>query len=142
MMTKRIKSYSELMELDTFEERFRYLQLHGAVGDVTFGSERYLNQRFYQTDNEWLAIRDDIIIRDNGCDLGIRGRDINDSIIIHHINPILSYDIINRTDRLLDPDNLICVSSNTHKAIHYSDESLLILDPVERSPNDTCPWRK
>lgn len=135
-----IKRYSELISLPTFEERYNYLRVQGRVGAETFGSDRYLNQRFYKSD-EWIELRDFIIDRDNGCDLGIAGRDIYGLIIIHHIMPISKYDIINRTRLLLDPENLICVSDNTHKAIHYGDDMLLIKDPVIRTPFDTCPWR-
>ncbi len=138
-----IKTYSELITFDTFEERFRYLQLFGKVGEATFGGNRYINQKFYKTDDEWLALRDYVIIRDNGCDLGMPGFDIEGTpIIIHHINPISMDDIINRTDRLLNPDFLISTSLNTHNAIHYGDESLLISTPITRTPYDTCPWKK
>lgn len=137
-----IKTYSELIKLTTFEERYRYLKLDGKVGDNTFGCDRYLNQRFYQRDPEWLSIRDKVIIRDKGCDLGIDGRDIYRNIIIHHINPITKEDIIRRTRKLFDLENLICTSDITHKAIHYGNGDLLIKDPIERFENDTIPWRK
>ena len=136
-----IKTYSELILLPTFEERYRYLRLCGKVGEETFGFDRYLNQNFYRRDNEWLELRDYVIQRDNGCDLGIPDRSIKGRILIHHIEPITKDDILRRTKRLLDPDNLICVMDSTHRAIHYGDESLLILAPVERTKNDTCPWR-
>ena len=138
-----IRTYSELMTLPTFEERYRYLRLGGRVGEETFGFNRYLNQRFYRSDDEWLYIRDQVIIRDHGCDLAIRDREIPEGvpIIVHHMNPITMEDIINRTKWLLDPEYLISTVDNTHKAIHYSDESLLITAPIERSRNDTCPWR-
>jgi hypothetical protein len=136
-----IKTYSELMSLPTFEERFRYLNLHGIVGEETFGNDRYLNQLFYTSD-EWRKIRRDVIIRDNGCDLGMWDREIQGLITVHHLNPITMEDILNRSEFLLNPEYLICVSDITHKAIHYGDESLLITTPIERRPNDTCPWRR
>ena len=135
-----IRTYSELIILPTFEERFRYLQLGGKVGEDTFGSDRYLNQIFY-TSPEWRRVRRDIIVRDNGCDLGIQDREIHELITIHHLNPISIDDILNRSEFLLNPDYLICTCDLTHKAIHYGDESLLITAPIERRPNDTCPWR-
>lgn len=136
-----IRTYSELITLPTFEERFKYLQLEGSVGKDTFGYDRYLNQLFYKT-AEWKRLRRDLIIRDNGCDLGIEGREIYGRIIIHHLNPITKDDIVSRTEYLLNPDFLICTTHNTHNAIHYGDESLLITSPVERSKNDTCPWKR
>lgn len=135
------KSYSELIKLETFEERFEYLKLNGRVGESTFGYDRYLNQLFYTT-AEWKAARNLVIIRDNGCDLGIDDRIIGGRIFIHHINPITKEDILNRHPKLFDPENLICVSKLTHDAIHYGDENLLIKAPIERSKNDTCPWRR
>ena len=140
-MKSTIKTYSELITLPTFEERYRYLRLNGRVGESTFGFDRYLNQNFYRYDEEWLELRDFVIQRDCGCDLGIKDREIGGSILVHHINPITKDDILQRTKRLLDPDNLICTMDSTHRAIHYGDESLLILAPVERTRNDTCPWR-
>lgn len=136
-----IRTYSELILLPTFEERYEYLKLDGQVGQETFGSDRYLNQLFYK-DREWLSIRNDVIIRDAGRDLGIEGRELNSYIIVHHMNPITRDDIINRTELLLNPEYLICVSARTHKAIHYSDSRLLISDPVIRQKNDTCPWKR
>lgn len=136
-----IRTYSELITFPTFEERFKYLQLEGSVGKDTFGYDRYLNQLFYKT-AEWKRLRRDLIIRDNGCDLGIEGREIYGRIIIHHLNPITKDDIVSRTEYLLNPDFLICTTHNTHNAIHYGDESLLITSPVERSKNDTCPWKR
>lgn len=136
-----IKTYSELITLPSFEERYNYLKLNGVVGEETFGFDRYLNQIFY-TSSEWRAIRDHVIVRDNGCDLGIEGREIYGKVLIHHMNPINKIDILTRSDFLLDPEYLICTYKNTHDAIHYGDESLLIRDPVERSKNDTCPWRR
>lgn len=138
---KIIKTYSELITLPTFEERYRYLRLGGRVGEETFGFDRYLNQNFYRYDDEWLEVRDFVIQRDNGCDLAMEDREIKTRIIVHHINPITKDDILQRTRRLLDPENLVCTIKSTHDAIHYGDESLLILAPVERTKNDTCPWR-
>lgn len=136
-----IRTYSELITLPTFEERYQYLRLNGRVGEETFGFDRWLNQRFYK-DPEWLAIRDEVIIRDNGCDLAIPGREIYSRILIHHMNPITKDDILQRSKYLLDPEYLICTIKNTHDAIHYGDENLLVKGPVERKPNDTCPWRR
>ena len=136
-----IKTYSELIRLPTFEERYRYLRIGGSVGEETFGFDRYINQKFYKT-KEWLSIRDYVIARDLGCDLGIEDREIAGRILIHHMNPISIDDILNRTEFLLDPEYLICTSKNTHDAIHYGDESLLITAPIERTKNDTCPWRR
>ena len=137
----KIRTYSELMTLSTFEERYRYLKLGGKVGAETFGHDRFLNQMLYKNP-KWKAARDTAIIRDNGCDLGIDDRDIGGKIYVHHMNPITIEDIENESEFLFDPEYLICVSHNTHNAIHYGDESLLILDPVERTENDTCPWRR
>lgn len=134
-----IRSYSELIQLPTFEERFSYLQLNGSVGVDTFGFDRIFNQKFYRS-YEWRRIRDHIISRDEGCDLGIEGRDIYDKIIIHHMNPITLQDIEDYTEFLMNPEYLICVSHNTHNAIHYGDENLLIKNPIERRPGDTCLW--
>lgn len=135
-----IRTYSELITLPTFIERYRYLKLSGRVGEDTFGFDRYLNQVFYQS-KEWRSIRDYVITRDNGCDLGMVGHEIYGRILIHHMNPITADDILKRSDLLLNPEYLICTIKNTHDAIHYSDESLLITDPIERSKNDTCPWK-
>lgn len=139
--TAYYKSYSELMKLNTFEERFEYLALHGVVGAETFGSNRCLNQDFYRR-KEWKDARRTVIIRDNGCDLGIKDRQIVDRIYVHHINPITLEDVLNARPILFDPENLICVSYTTHEAIHYGDKSLLMLDEPERKPNDTCPWKR
>lgn len=136
-----IKTYSELITIPTFEERYRYLRIGGRVGEETFGFDRYLNQIFYQSD-EWKSIRDYVIIRDGGCDLGIPDREIHGRILVHHMNPIRQEDILRRSKFLLDPEYLICTIKNTHDAIHYGDESLLILAPIERTKNDTCPWRR
>ena len=137
---KIIRTYSELIKLQTFEERYEYLRLGGRVGEETFGFDRYLNQMFYKTP-EWQSMRNKIIIRDHGCDLGFPGHEINGRILIHHMNPITVDDILNRTEFLLNPEYLICTIKNTHDAIHYSDSELLYKDPVIRSKNDTCPWR-
>lgn len=136
-----IKCYSELIALPTFEERYRYLRLRGSVGKDTFGFDRFLNQRFYRS-AEWKRIRDQVIIRDNGCDLGIEDRMIPGKVLIHHMNPITEKDIINATDILLNPEYLICVSHTTHNAIHFGDENLLVPDLVVRTPYDTCPWKR
>lgn len=136
-----IKTYSELIQLPTFEERFQYLKLSGAVGKETFGFDRYLNQNFYRS-AAWKRVRDQVIVRDNGCDLGIDDRIIHGKILIHHMNPINDRDILDLTDILLNPEYLICVSHLTHNAIHYSDESLLPSEPIVRFKNDTCPWKR
>lgn len=136
------RSYSELIKLPTFEERFEYLRLDSLVGVETFGFDRYINQSFYRC-GEWKNIRDQVIVRDNGCDLGIPDRQIYDHIIIHHMNPVTREDLINKRNALMDPEFLICVSRETHNAIHYGDESQLIpTNLIERSPNDTCPWKR
>ena len=139
-MTMIIRTYSELIKLPTFEERYRYLRLGGRVGEDTFGFDRYLNQMFYRS-KEWLDIRDFVIVRDHGCDLAIEGREIHTRILVHHMNPIRPEDIINRSKILLDPEYLVTTVKNTHDAIHYGDEGLLITVPNERSKNDTCPWK-
>ncbi len=139
------KCYSELIKFDSFKERFEYLKLNGIVSDVTFGSKRYLNQEFYKSD-KWKRVRRAIIIRDNGCDLGIRGHEIVNHrgiiLIIHHINPITIDDILNESSIVFDPENLITTTFRTHNAIHYGDESCIISEPIERRPNDTCPWKR
>lgn len=139
----KIRTYSELVSLTTFEERYEYLRLDGQVGKDTFGFDRYLNQVFYSS-KEWKKIRRDVIIRDKGCDLGIEDREIPDGcpILIHHMNPITKEDILNRSEFLLNPEFLICTIKNTHDAIHYGDEGLLVAEPVTRYMNDTCPWRR
>ena len=136
-----IKTYSELITFPTFEERFKYLKLGGIIGEETFGFERYLNQIFYKS-KEWRSIRNHVITRDNGCDLGVAGHEIHGQVLIHHINPISKEDIINRSDYLLNPEYLISTIQRTHNAIHYGDESILITMPKERTMNDMCPWRK
>ena len=140
VMTMSIRTYSELIAFPTFEERFKYLQLNGQVGESTFGFDRYMNQVFYRS-QKWKSIRDFVIIRDCGCDLGVEGYDIHGKIIIHHMNPLSMRDIETESDFLLNPDFLICTTHNTHNAIHYGDENLLVTAPIERTKNDTCPWR-
>lgn len=135
-----IRTYSELIKIPTFKERFEYLRLNGKVGEETFGFDRYLNQVFYKSP-EWRAARDFVIIRDQGCDLAMEGHEIFGKILVHHMNPISMEDIVHRTEYLLDPEYLICTIKNTHDAIHYGDGSLLITGPIERTKNDTCPWR-
>ena len=139
-MTNMNRSYSELLKLDSFKDRYDYLRLDGVVGESKFGHDRWINQQFYHSD-EWASIREKVIIRDNGCDLGIQDRPVFDKIFIHHINPITLMDIENDSDLVWDEEFLICVSFRTHQAIHYGDESLLILPPPIRLPNDTCPWK-
>lgn len=141
MKTMKIRTYEELSKLKTFEERYEYLKLKGSVGEETFGYDRYLNQQFYKYDPDWKKIRDEVIFRDNGCDLGIEGREINGLILVHHMNPITKDDILNRSEYLLNPNYLITTIKSTHDAIHYGSEDLLMKDPVVRSKNDTCLWR-
>lgn len=136
----RIRSYSELAMLDTFAERLAYLKLEGAVGFETFGSERWVNQRFY-TSSEWRRFRRQIILRDFGCDLGIPGYDVARYGVIHHINPIRYDDLVNSAECLMDPENSIFVSPATHRVIHYGDLKLACLEHSDRTPNDTCPWK-
>ena len=141
-MKKNIRTYSELLKLKTFRERYEYLKLDGTVGEETFGFDRYINQMFYKSE-EWKRIRNYVITRDNGCDLGIQDRKIVDSVIlVHHMNPITKEDIINKNEILLDPEYLITTIKPTHDAIHYGDESLLAEDLIVRSKNDTCPWKR
>ena len=135
------RTYSDLILLPTFLERYRYLRLGGNVGLETFGHNRYLNQILYTSDR-WRSFRDKIIIRDNGCGLGMEGFEIYDRILVHHINPITVEDVLNENPKVFDPDNVICTSHNTHQAIHYGDENLLIIEPAERFRNDTCPWKR
>ena len=136
-----IRTYTELSKLPTFMDRYQYLRIGGKVGEDTFGFDRYLNQIFYKS-KEWLSIRDYVITRDLGCDLGIEGRDIHKRILIHHMNPITKQDILDRSEFLLDPEYLITTSKITHDAIHYGDESLIYTLPIHRTKNDTIPWRK
>lgn len=135
-----IRTYSELITIPTFEERFEYLQLKGSVGKDTFGYDRYLNQVLYRSP-EWKRLRNQIIIRDCGCDLACEGYDINSKVLIHHLNPITVEDVLTRSRKVFDPDNLVCVSHSTHNAIHYGDMDLLVTRPIIRTKNDTCPWR-
>lgn len=142
MVNLMIRSYSELIKLPTFEERFDYLKLGGSVGQSTFGYDRYLNQQFY-TSGKWRKFRDEIIARDMGCDLGVEGYEINGQpVLIHHINPLKRNDIVDRNPYLMDPDNVITTTYGTHRAIHYGDKSQIFTGLVERSANDTCPWRQ
>lgn len=134
-----IKTYSELSKLKTFKDRYKYLRLGGFVGTETFGFARYLNQKLYQS-REWRRARDSVILRDNGCDLGVDGYDIFGTAYIHHINPITKDQILNRDSSLFDPENLITVSYTTHQAIHYGDESLIVTEVVERTPGDMKLW--
>ena len=137
-----IRTYSELIRLPTFLDRFRYLQLGGKVGVETFGYDRYLNQILYRT-TEWKRFRNKIIVRDNGCDLACDGYEIvGQRILVHHINPISVEDVLQRDPKVFDPENAVSTIHNTHNAIHYGDESLLLIEPIERKPNDTCPWRR
>ena len=135
-----IRTYSELITLPTFEDRYRYLQLNGEVCKDTFGFDRYINQQFYRS-KEWQRIRDEVIIRDNACDLGMEGYEIHGRIYVHHMNPIMVRDIQSNSDYLMNPEFLICTTHRTHNAIHYGDENLLARAPIERTKNDTCPWR-
>lgn len=136
-----IKSYDALILLDTIEDRYKYLRIGGGVGCETFGFDRYLNQGFYRS-MEWKRVRDEVISRDNGCDLGLEGYEINGRILIHHMNPIRPDQIKFFDPDILDPDFLISCSHKTHNAIHYGDENLLPRRVVERKPNDTIPWRQ
>jgi hypothetical protein len=137
-----IKSYSELITIPNYLDRYNYLKIGGRVGAETFGYDRYLNQLLY-TCKEWRNdFRPKVITRDNGCDMAHEDYQLDTDIIVHHINPITVEDVINRSTKVFDFDNVVCVSRNTHNAIHYGDVSLLVLPPVERSKNDTCPWRR
>lgn len=136
-----IRTYTELSRLTTFKERYQYLKLNGSVGTDTFGFDRYMNQNFYRS-REWKSVRDQVIVRDCGCDLGVEGYEIHGRIYIHHMNPILLEDIENRTEFLLNPEYLITTTHNTHNAIHYGDENLITMEPVVRTKNDTCPWKQ
>jgi hypothetical protein len=140
-MNMMIKTYSELITLPTHLERYRYLRIGGRVGEETFGFDRYLNQTLYRS-AEWQRFRREMIVRDNGMDMACDGYDIGGVILLHHINPITEKDIIKRDPKIFDPENVICVSLNTHNAIHYGDESLLFEGPVIRTKHDTCPWKK
>lgn len=141
MRTTIIRTYSELILLPTFIDRYKYLRLGNSVAEETFGYERWLNQNFY-TSAEWKRIRRAVVMRDQGCDLSISDREIQGRIYIHHVNPITKEDVINRSRFLLDPEYLISCSFDTHNAIHFGDSNLLVLDPISRTPNDTCPWKR
>lgn len=141
MNTMNIKTYSELIQIPTFIQRYRYLKIGSQVGNETFGYDRYLNQTLYRSP-EWKHFRRDIILRDNGCDLACEGYEIIGKVLIHHIDPITVRDIELRDPKIFDPENVISVTLNTHNAIHYGDESLLIAEPLIRTPNDTCPWKR
>lgn len=134
-------TYSELIKIPTFKDRFEYLKLTGEVGNDTFGFDRYLNQTFYKS-TIWRKIRNQVIVRDNGCDMAHPDYPIAGKIVIHHLNPVDQDDVIYQRDILLNPEFLVCVSLITHNAIHYGSQELLPSDPIERKPNDTCPWRK
>lgn len=134
------RCYSELSKLKTFEERLEYLKLDGTVGDETFGYDRYLNQQFYRS-VEWRRIRNQVIVRDLGCDLGIEGYDIHGRILIHHMNPVGVEDVLHHSQNLVDPEFLIAVSHQTHNAIHYGNTETVTVSPIERTTNDTCPWK-
>lgn len=136
-----IRTYRELRRIDTFEERFQYLMLRGGVGITTFGFDRWLNQQFY-TSREWKQTRERVILRDNGCDLGIEGYEIHSKLLVHHMNPMSAEDVANGEELLLNPDFLITTTHRTHNAIHYGDESLLPKPHVPRKPGDTLLWRK
>ena len=135
-----IRCYRDLKQIDSFKERYLYLKVAGKVGEETFGIDRYVNQQLYRS-QRWKRTRSQVIIRDNGCDLGIDGHEIDRYIVIHHMNPITLEDIEEDRDEIYDPEYLICCSSRTHQAIHFGDEELLPKDYVERRPNDTCLWR-
>lgn len=136
-----VKTYSEMLTFSRFIDRYRYLKLNGQVCEETFGYDRYLNQILYRS-SEWRRFRRDIVIRDNGCDLASDGYEITGKILIHHIEPITLRDVERRDSKIFDLENVVAVSLNTHNAIHYGDESLLITEPLERTRNDTCPWKK
>jgi len=139
-MSSMSKTYSELLLIPTFEDRYSYLKLQGIVGANTFGFDRYINQMFYKS-SEWQSLRNEIILRDNGCDLGIIDREIYGPIYIHHMNPLSIDDITTNSKYLLNPEYLICTTQSTHNAIHYGNISSLVFMPKERKPNDVCPWR-
>lgn len=141
MTSKKIRTYSEMIRLSTFEERYEYLRLFGIVGADTFGFDRYLNQAFYKS-TEWKKLRHEVIARDNACDLAMPGYELYGNIYVHHMNPITIDDINNASEFLLNPEYLVCVSLDTHNAIHYGDEKFIKKkEIVERKPNDTCPWK-
>lgn len=136
-----IRRYDELIRYKTLEERFRYLKLNGAVGRETFGFDRYLNQKFYNS-SEWKRFRRDMILRDSGCELGLEPYEISGRVVLHHLNPITPEDLVKRSFSLMDPDNVVCVSKEMHDAIHYGDESFLRkYELITRKPGDTVPWK-
>ena len=139
-MTMNIRTYSELITIPTFEERYNYSKLNGIVGKETFGYDRYLNQLLYRS-SDWRSFRDRIIIRDNGCDLACEGFELQSRIIIHHIDPITVEDILNKHPKVFDPENVVSTSHNTHIAIHYGAKNLISIGPINRYKNDTCPWK-
>lgn len=139
-MAKALRCYRELKRLKTFAERYEYLRIGGLIGESTFGFERYLNQMLY-TSSQWKSIRNQVIIRDNGCDLGMEGFEIHDRIYVHHMNPITIEQVEDADDAIFDPEYLICVSGQTHNAIHFGDKDLLPTLPIERMPGDTCLWK-
>ena len=136
------RTYSELIKFPSFEERFEYCKITSVIGRQTFGFDRYINQVLYQRNPRWLRLRRDLIIRDNGCDLAHQDYPVNKRIILHHLNPITEDDIVNERSIVFDPENLVCVSHNTHNAIHYGSAGLLPKGEIKRLPNDTCPWRQ
>lgn len=136
-----IRTYSELIKIPTYLERYHYLRLDGKVGKETFGYDRYLNQILYRS-QEWKRFRRDIILRDNGCDLACEGYDIHEYALVHHINPITVEDVIKRNPKVFDPENVITTILQTHNAIHYGDATLLVVGPIKRTANDTCPWKR
>jgi hypothetical protein len=138
-MTTKNRTYSELVQLKTFEERYEYLALRGEVGQATFGFDRWINQQFY-TSREWRRLRRDIIVRDESCDLGVEGYDIHTRLIVHHMNPLDQFDIVHGSSNALDPEYLICTTHETHNAIHYGDASLLAKPYQPRQPGDTKLW--
>ena len=140
-MSTIVRTYSELKRLETYEERFDYLRLNGKIGQDTFGFDRIFNQIFYSRSKEWRKVRNEVIVRDNGCDLGVDGYEIHGKILIHHMNPITLNDILEFSDFLINPNYLICTSLLTHNAIHYGNKDLLLNVPKERTLNDTCPWK-
>lgn len=135
------RCYHELIRFDTFLDRYNYLKIGGQVGEATFGFDRWINQTLYKS-RKWRLARDQVIIRDNGCDLGVEGYDIYDQIVVHHMNPISLEDIEEEKEWVFDPEYLICVSKRTHNAIHFGDDSLLPKLPIVRTKNDTCPWKQ
>ena len=139
---KNIKRYSELIRLNSIEDRFNYLKIAASVGESTFGFSRYLNQALYRS-KEWKDFKRKMVLRDNACDMALEGWDIPSGaiLVLHHINPLTIEDIENRSDALFDPENVVCVSDRTHRAIHYGDISLINTLPITRRPNDTCPWK-